>query len=609
VGWLLLVAGALLLGVATWSTTALLRPAPGLDRAVTAGVVAAAGAAACVLVAGAVGLLHPGVVLALEAAWAAVATALAGPPRPRRPRLRLAAAVRGEPWTAALVGLAALALAWQALVALVLPPFAYDANTYHLTTVASWLRETAIVPPDLSLCCAYYPATSELLFAWPVLLQGSDAIVDLVQLPFAALGGLAVAGIARTAGLPHPAAAAAAALYVLTPAVLAQAPTDYADVIVAGCVLAALDQLARYVRTGEAARLVVAGLATGLVLGIKGTGIVWAIVLGLTALAVVAWALHGRRLARGAAVRAAAGFVVAALVLGSYWYARNWIERGNPVYPFRAEIAGVHVFDGPFAVGDVLTRPDAGADDPWPVAVARSWAADLDFWRQGPYDYQQRAGGLGPLWAWLALPLLVPCGIVLARRRDPAVLVVVVPIVVTFLVQPYRWWARFTLPLAALGALAVVAVAWRAPWRWVRTAVRAAALALVVAGVALTAYEVDPAARAAPLPAGDLIGLIGAPAADRSLGRVFFPAYRFLENVPEDARVVVDLQAPEVRFVYPLFGPEHSREVLPASGDAPPAGAWVVTGAGRPLDTTLRGDDRWELSADVDGVRVWRPRP
>ena len=271
-GWLLLVAGALLLGLATWSTTALLRPAPGLDRAVTAGVVAAAGAAACVLAAGAMGLLHPGVVLALEAAWAAVATALAGPPRLRRPRLRLGAAVRAEPWTAALVALAALALAWQALVALVLPPFAYDANTYHLTIVATWLREAGIVPPDLSLCCAYYPATSELLFAWPVLLQGSDAIVDLVQLPFAALGGLAVAGIARTAGLPRPAAAAAAALYVLTPAVLAQAPTDYADMIVAGCVLAALDQLARYAGTGGAGAAGRRRLATGLVLGIKGTG-------------------------------------------------------------------------------------------------------------------------------------------------------------------------------------------------------------------------------------------------------------------------------------------------------------------------------------------------
>jgi len=606
VGWLLLAAGAVLLALATRSTTALLKPEPGLDRAVTAGVVAAAGTTVCVLAAGAAGLLHPGVVLGLQAVWAAAATAVARPPRPARPRPRLVAAARREPWAAALVVLAAVALAWQVLVALVLPPFAFDANTYHLTIVAAWLQDAAIGPTDLSVCCAYYPANSELLFAWPYLLVGSDAIVDLAQLPFAVLGAVAVAGIARTVHLPPGAAAAAGALFVLTPAVLTQVPTDYADVIVAGCVLAALDQLARFTRTRSAARLVVAGLATGLVLGIKGTGIVWAIVLGLTALVLIAWALRGRRLTRAAAGRAAAGFLVAAVALGAYWYARNWIDTGNPVHPFRAELAGVRVFDGPFAVDDVLTRPDAGADAPWPVAVLRSWAADLDFWNQGAYDYQQRTGGLGPLWPWLALPLLLPGAVVLVRRRDPALLTVALPIVLTFLVQPYRWWARFTLPLAALGALAVVAAAWWAPWRWARTAVRAAALVLVAAGVALASYEVDPAARAQPLPAGDLIGLIGG---DRSLGAVFFPEYRFLEDVPEDARVVVDLGAPEVRFVAPLFGPEHRREVLPARGDAPPPGAWVVTAAGRPLDTALAGDDRWELSADAGGVRVWRPRP
>ena len=138
---------------------------------------------------------------------------------------------------------------------------------------------------------------------------------------------------------------------------------------------------------------------------------------------------------------------------------------------------------------------------------------------------------------------------------------------------------------------------------------RAAALVLVAAGVALASYEVDPAARAQPLPAGDLIGLIGEQATARS-GAVFFPEYRFLEDVPEDARVVVDLGAPEVRFVYPLFGPEHRREVLPAGGDAPPAGrvgrdgrrTAARHGAGA---ATTAGSS----AADAGGVRVWRPRP
>ena len=101
----------------------------------------------------------------------------------------------------AIVALAALALAWQLLVALVLPPFAFDALTYHLTIVATWLQQDNLDPTPLSLCCSHYPANAELMFTWPVLFEGSDALVDTVQIGFAVLGSLATAGIARSAGL------------------------------------------------------------------------------------------------------------------------------------------------------------------------------------------------------------------------------------------------------------------------------------------------------------------------------------------------------------------------------------------------------------------------
>jgi hypothetical protein len=57
--------------------------------------------------------------------------------------------------------------------------------------------------------------------------------------------------------------------------VLTQAPTDYVDVMQAVLVLAALHALARYAATGAAQRLVVGGLAAGLVLGPKGTRPLW----------------------------------------------------------------------------------------------------------------------------------------------------------------------------------------------------------------------------------------------------------------------------------------------------------------------------------------------
>lgn len=608
VGLALLLLACTVLAVAAGLTTALLQPDSGLDAAITFGVVAAAGVAALVLVAGTTGMLTAQVVLALTAGWALGAGVLAA--RAGLPRLPLRqlqrTVIRHHPWETAVVILAVLALGWQLLVALVLPPFAFDAITYHLTIVATWVQAENVDPTPLSLCCAYYPATSELLFTWPALFLGTDSLVDTVQIGFAALGALAVGGIARSAGLPARGAAAAAGLFAVTPIVLVQAPTNFADVTVAACALAALHALVRFAKTGAPPRLLVAGLATGLVLGIKGIGIVWGAVLmvGAIALAVRAW--RTGTISRRAAGIAATTFLIASLTLGSYWYVRNWVETGNPAYPFRVEVADAVVFDGPLRVDDVLTEPDVGADDPRPATVVRSWATDLDFWNQGSYDYQQRSGGLGPLWVWLGLPLLIWLAVVLVRRRNPA-LVALAAVALVLLIQPYAWWSRFTIPLAGVGAIAVSAATLWAPRAWMRRLVRAAALALAVCGVALASFAVDPAARAPQMTALDVLKLAGKPSQERTVGRLFFPEYRFLERVPDDAVVVVDLRAVPVRFVYPLFGPSFERRVLPAAAAAPRPPAWVVTAAGRPLDRRLQDDPRFRLDSSVRGVHVWAP--
>jgi hypothetical protein len=603
----LLLLACIVLATASALTTALLRPESLLDAAITLGVVAAAGVAATLLITGALDILTRGALLAAGAIWGVIAAALVASGRGRLPGLRWPRlGLRDHPWAAVLVAIAAVALAWQLVVALVLPPFAYDAISYHLTTVASWVTDQSVDPTPLSLCCAYYPANAELIFSWPMLFADGDSLVDTAQFGFVALGALSVAGIARSAGLSPAGTAAAAALFAATPIVLTQAPTDYADVIVAALALAALHSLIRFAVTGAWQRLVVAGLAAGLLLGTKGTGAVWAVVLGLTAVVVAVVLVRRGRLGARPAAGALVGLLVAFLALGSYWYARNWIDQDNPVYPFDVEFAGVHLFDGPIAVDETLTEPPAGGDQPWPSAMVRSWAADVDFWNQGSYDYQQRAGGLGPLWPWLALPLLIPVTIAMVRRRSPA-LIAIVAVGVVLVVQPYGWWSRFTIPLIGIGALAVVAAVEWAPRTWMRRAVQAAALALSVIGVALASFEVDPASNAKPIKSQDVLGLIGDPSDERTVGHLFFPEYRFLDRVPDDATVVVDLHAEQLRFVYPLFGPDLTRDVIPSGSDPPPDGAWVVTGSGRPLDRELAGDPRFTLDASVRGVRVWRP--
>jgi len=88
------------------------------------------------------------VVVALWARAAVIAAARAG--LLARLALRRPLASRRVPWEAAIVALAVLLLAWQLLVALVLPPFAFDALTYHLTIVATWLQHGNLDPTTLS---------------------------------------------------------------------------------------------------------------------------------------------------------------------------------------------------------------------------------------------------------------------------------------------------------------------------------------------------------------------------------------------------------------------------------------------------------------------------
>ena len=198
----------------------------------------------------------------------------------------------------------------------------------------------------------------------------------------------------------------------------------------------------------------------------------------------------------------------------------------------------------------------------------------------------------------------MPLAIWLWRRRSLAGLFLVATGAV-FLVQPYRWWSRFTIPLAAAGALAIVAAAGWVPPRWSR-ALRGAAVVLAAAGVLLASREIDPAGRGHVLSARDVVGLVGEPASERTVGRLFHDEYAFVDEMPEDADVDVDLPAQAVRFVYPLFGSELERDVRPVAG-SPRDGAWVVTGARRPIDRALADDPRFTLAFERRGLRAWRP--
>ena len=435
---------------------------------------------------------------------------------------------------------AAAMLAWRLLLAVVLPPFAYDAIFYHLTIVAQWIQRGEVGVEQYAECCSHYPSGTETLFAWPALFLHNDLLVDCVQIVLAVLGALAVAGLGRWAGLVPRPPSPRARIFTLTPIVLLQANTKFNDVAFAAFFLSATFFVARLLdrrndeRRPRSAIAIVAGAATGLALGTKTSGLVVAVVFASLVCIRVGVASPGdsstlvTRSGQPAfsSGRCSRGWVVVRAELGRDRKPRLAVPRRS------CRNGALH---GPAAIDDYLDEPPGG-ERHWLVEVGRSWRHDLYFWEPRYYRYEQRLGGLGPLWSWLggrrshcspgrATPA--------ASRGDephPAALLV-------FLFLPYKWWSRFT-----------IVVPRSARSRWWRSSFGCdpgRIEALLIAAVLVSRW---PARREHPrksrsdCPAGRhsarsrSSALARHPLRDRHVGNLFYPEYAFLDDLPKRPR-------------------------------------------------------------------------
>ncbi len=349
----------------------------------------------------------------------------------------------------------------------------------------------------------------------------------------------------------------AGSLFVLIPIVLTQSNTDYNDLTIAACFIVALHFAVRFASERRLVYAGLAGVSAGLAFGAKTTGIGLAV-----AVAVGIVAATGRR-----APAALAVFVAAVLLTGGWWYAKNWADTGNPVSPFRVHVLGATIFNGSARVHDYLTPAPGGGNVL--TQIARAWYADLHFWTRSEYSYEERSGGLGPLWSLPGWPALPPLGLVALRRRRLLAATALLPAALVFAALPYRWWSRFTIYLAALGVVAIVLLLEQLDLRRLRVPVLTAVVALALAGGGLATWRLDPAGYGRTLTAPDVLSLAAHPSRPRTTGALFFHEYAWLQHVPPDATVAVELDAVPVRFVYPLFGAKLDRRiVLLLPGDA-----------------------------------------
>ncbi len=249
---------------------------------------------------------------------AAAAWQLRGRQLPRLPRVGVTrTSIRAQPELVVLAAVVLGAIGYQAFLAVATPPNNYDSLTYHLTRAVAWLQQGHVGYFDAATARANaFPPDGEIGILYTLALVGRDTFAALPQLVAELAVLVAVHGIARRIGFSRSAALFAALLTATLSELALESVTTQNDLVVASFVAAAV----LFVVDGRRRLLPFAGLAIGLAVGTKLTGL-----LALPILAVAALALLTRR----RLVELAACAAVAFVGFGAYGYVENLAHTGH----------------------------------------------------------------------------------------------------------------------------------------------------------------------------------------------------------------------------------------------------------------------------------------
>ena len=214
----------------------------------------------------------------------------------------------------------------------------WDDYTYHMVYPTLWLRQhavAAVTPPQAFTTQAWYPLSASLVAAWymaPFFGSRADALawVSLTGVLYGAIVAAGAVELLARLGCRRGAWAVPVVLLVTSGRIDVMASTfSDPDLAVAATLFAAFAFAVPRGDTEARADVIVdagyAALLSGIALGVK----VNAAPVALIVLGTVAWRAGGFR----AASRTAARFAAAWALTAGYWYARNIVHTGNPVYP------------------------------------------------------------------------------------------------------------------------------------------------------------------------------------------------------------------------------------------------------------------------------------
>jgi hypothetical protein len=222
--------------------------------------------------------------------------------------------------------LLAFLLAWIVHEGIIRFPTDWDTLTYHLPLIVQWLHRGSLYAPAEANWAN--PGNNELLGLWCVALFSGDFLISLNNLPAIMLLASSAVALAEQLAI-RPGLCQWCSLAILANyAIPDQAVNANNDVAAAALFLTALCYHLRYLRDGSGAHLILTAISLGLLAGVKYYALGYAALVG-GSLLILVWVVHGR----GAIGRVVLAVFLGPALWGGYWYLRNLLLTGTPLYP------------------------------------------------------------------------------------------------------------------------------------------------------------------------------------------------------------------------------------------------------------------------------------
>ncbi len=274
----------------------------------------------------------------------------------RRTTQAIASLALKYPLASAIVGTVGVLSVANAAWAFILPPFAHDDLSYHLVYPVEWFQSGTLnmrAIPFGNHQSAYFPLNTEMFYLWLLLPFRHAFHINAAQSIFLVVSLLALYDIFRKCGASQRSATVAASLFCLSPMVVVELNQAYVDLPFACFFLLAIDAILVFRAGPSLATAAQFAIALGVFAGTKTPGLPFTLLILLPTFAGVLFRVW--RSADGGVRIRPPRILLGALVggvlfiaAGGWWYLRNLLVAGNPIFPLHVELFGFSVFDGAY---------------------------------------------------------------------------------------------------------------------------------------------------------------------------------------------------------------------------------------------------------------------